>query len=206
MENNDSHEYPWIEIRDAVTNPSPYLDVILQMSPGEIITLFREAEAREREAETSEDADDNEFYRWQNIATDINHALEQLPQRDLEHARAVYAAFASSALDVDREKGAYTAYVIVRFDYEFGMQLWDRLLRDRNRDVRLLAREPLELYLGREEFAEEGLSRLGLTWKDAYQLMRAFAYAERGWDQYDIGQAAVRRVLEVQLEEPDKPS
>lgn len=191
-----------LEIQNVTQHPSPLLDAIDQIGPGEVVALWREAAARLTEADANEEIEDAEVTRLEDFAIDLDIALWQLPQYNLAHARAVYAAFAESPLDCDRRQGAVIVYTMPRVDRNYGLRLWNQLMRDRSADVRLQAKEALYFYLKEDEYAEEGLSCLGITWRDAYRLLDAYANAERGFSVYELGAAVLQEATESRKERP----
>jgi hypothetical protein len=203
----NGNEWVWLG-NDAETDPSPYLDAILELSPGYVAALSREADARALSQElVPEDEADNSHDWINDITIDIDHALMQLPQRDLNHARAVYSDMAVSHTDEDREKAARIVPAIVPFDHDFGLQLWGRLLSDRSKKVRLQAVELLHLDFdmtgtddNREQHAEDGVRRLGITWRDAFHLMRSYAEGEQGIAPQEIGRIVLDQLLKAEDE------
>jgi hypothetical protein len=193
--------------KDAAAHPSPYLDAILSLSPGDVVEITREAEARSRLEDEGPEQEVDDSRTWSGVAVEIATALKQLPQRDLVHARAVYSVLTDSPFEEVREQAAFIVPAIVPFDHDFGLQLWDRLLADRSATVRLQAFElpgqGFEIHgsdVSPEERSEEGLRRLGMTWRDAFQLTRTYAEAEQGRGQRGIGQIVLDDFLKTQDE------
>lgn len=141
------------------------------------------------------DTDDTISRYHEALATDntylLDAALDALPQHNLPHARAVYTAFAENPLIEIRCTGAMMPQHLTPFDHDYGLQLWNQLIRDVDEEVRFCAYENLRGVLddeqsADEESAERELREYGITWRDAFGLLHSYIRAERGTDHYDI--------------------
>src|SRR6266545_6508837 len=71
-----------------------------------------------------------------NLLSGLGRTIAELPQLDLGFARDVYTAFATSPLAEDRRSGAHYLGYLTRTDHDYGLSLWDQLVRDPDADVR----------------------------------------------------------------------
>lgn len=134
------------------------------------------------------------------LRTQVDHALEQLPSRDLNRARVTYTAFVESPLAVDRLEACYILRYLTRVDRECGILLWDRLIRDQDAEVRSEAKDLLGDYEAAIEsknynLADEALEELGITGPQAAALLDAYAAAEEGKGLFDAGEVALQAVV-----------
>jgi hypothetical protein len=207
LDNDPSSKYrKWANTPDAHQSPSPMLSTIEGISAEEVIELRREARLNDEHEERP--LVDESGEPTQPHLVNVDRAIRQLPQRNLPHARVVYRAFAESETPDDRQQAASFMFRMVPYDRELGFGLWHQLTRDENRRVRLQAIDPLQTFLGQAlsyEEAEEGLVKLGISWRDAYTLMESYSYTERGIDLVAsgaIGSSALHSLIEPGEREP----
>ncbi|WP_173155629.1 hypothetical protein [Phytohabitans suffuscus] len=128
----------------------------------------------------------------------MERTLERLPEHDANFGREVYTALAESADHINRGLAGSWVGNLTRVDHDYGVMLWDRLVRDEKSSVRY------EAYAGglragvaaiadmSREVAEEKLSAIGLTLLDGIDLFRAFEYARQGHNLHALGDRARR--------------
>lgn len=168
----------------AETHQSPEVKTISLdgFSPAEIVAAYREARSR-------------------GLRGRINNALSDMTERDPDRAREVHLAFVDSPLPEDRMGAVYGLIEVTNMDREFGVALWDRLLRDSDPKVRSEARYVLSdfedaLDRSDSEECDRVAAMLGMTWDDGHNLVAAAERAEQGRDIFDLGQNVVQRMLE----------
>lgn len=170
-----------------------------RLSPTEVVTLDRFLRAKQREHDEAVEAgraDDRYEREYAPRIEAVNTALQQLPVSNPGHARAVYAAFVESPLEDDRISGASMIDFLVEADHEYGLVLWDQLVRDPSPRVRLEAYNRLGergLFSDTPEQSESSRERLGIDWYDVARLLDAYIRAEHGTAVYELGDIALRR-------------
>jgi hypothetical protein len=202
-----------VEIPDAEQDPSVFLGIIDQLPVNQVLALWHGISAHdymaseEPEYGTEEAVPywDNETAAAENVYLSLKNALLQLPQRNLDHARDVYTVLAGSPLDRDRREAGFIIRGVVRFDREFGLSLWDQLLRDPVREVRSEAKNSLNALLESSQYANDRLAYVGISWEDAYWLLNAYHEAESGFNVRDVGHITLREVLQMK-QAPGQPS
>lgn len=134
-----------------------------------------------------------------NLNYALSRTLGELPQQDLAFARDVYTAFALSPQMEDRRAAAALIRNLTAVDHDYGLSLWDQLVRDREPDVRGSAIRPVLYY--RQVIKARNAKRvaakraeLGLTSRDAGRLVRSHEAAERGENICDLGELALLRL------------
>lgn len=152
----------------------------------------------------------------------LHFTFESLPEADSGRAKELFHAFANSPRATDRE--TLTNHLIIsltKVDHDAGVTLWDRLIRDSDKDVRGEAERMLHEMLyeaagppydrnpstdtwfsGMHFIARLDEARLnhytGLTREDAYNLLESYAYAENGQYVYDLGREALSKLITAQ--------
>ncbi|MEX5635794.1 hypothetical protein [Parafrankia sp. FMc2] len=108
--------------------------------------------------------------------------IELLPGRNIEHAQGVFSIFVNSTRNVDRRHIAWYISALTEVDRLYGLPLWEQLMCDPDHEVRIAAYNPLESTAIASNTPDQqdkpDLTDLGITWRDAYGLMRAFVRAE----------------------------
>lgn len=159
-----------------------YLAVFDAMDPSEFMTLHRIAG----------DVHDDGLTRSQiqaavcaveesrleyNLYVYTGEYLDILPSRDLDRAKLIYETFAASPRAADRHQVARLCpRELTRVDYQAGVDLWYRLIRDPDEGVRREARDEFKVD------APDLTERWALTREDALRLHRAYWFAEQGVD------------------------
>jgi hypothetical protein len=181
-----------------------------RLHPSEVVALDRYLRSNEREHEQAveEGRQDDYEQRFAPYAAARDHHLTELPGRDPDRARAVYGAFADSPHENDRGSVARMIDSLTAADREYGLVLWDRLIRDPSPGVREEALNQLGDCLGTStaEEAEPALQRLGITWFDVTRLLHAYIRAEHGTgtaDPDELGELALRRLVQPSSEQPE---
>jgi hypothetical protein len=147
----------------------------------------------------------DESYSPMSSASDaILVALKAYPSQTnkLEHARAIYTAHANSPLNVDRQRIGLIMGGLTIVDHDYGLSLWDQLIRDREQTVREPIHEQLKDTL---EATDPGrsLAEDGLTLSEALRLQHSFQQAEAGRNIHDPRREAFDRFLgRLGLSEP----
>ncbi|WP_234531669.1 hypothetical protein [Streptomyces shenzhenensis] len=129
--------------------------------------------------------------------------LDFLPSRSLDRAKLVYETFAASPHVKDRLQVARLCpRELARVDYDAGMDLWDRLIRDPDKIVRREARDEFK------PDAPDLTERWALTREDAVRLDQAYRSAEQGIDLHypfrHAGELALKHFVEL-LDASDEP-
>lgn len=173
-----------------------------RLSPGEVVALDRYLRSKEREHDQAveEGRPDDYEERFAPHLDALGHHLTELPQHDADRARAVYSAFVDSPHEGDRDSAARMIDYLASADREYGLVLWDRLMRDPSPEVREEAYNQLGDCLGARtaEEAEPSLQWLGITWFDVTRLLHAYIRAEHGMDTanpYEMGDLVLRRLI-----------
>jgi hypothetical protein len=127
----------------------------------------------------------------------VSSAIHDLPASDLEKARQVYTAFATSRNASEREDTSYFLLDLVRQDPGHGLQLWKQLISDPVPAVRDAAYFKLGDYLGGDtpEQTESALAQLGISWFDIVNLLDAYVHAIKG-TRTEVGHLALSKALE----------
>jgi hypothetical protein len=178
---------------------NPLDPIIDSLSPGDVIHLHRYLKDAWDDLENRNDP--NEDY-----LSPLRYATEQsigeLPKRNLEHARAVYTGLADSPDINDRVMAGLVVGDLTHVDYEYGLPLWHRLIRDINGDVRDAANfrivdwfEEDVLTPPTREQQEQRATKAGITWHDALWLHQTYLAAEEGHNLYDPQGAVLMRTL-----------
>jgi hypothetical protein len=181
-----------------------------RLHPGDVVALDRYLRSKEREHQQAvkEGRQDDYEQRFAPYAAALDHHLTELPEHDTDRARAVYGAFADSPHESDRGGAARMIDSLTASDREYGLVLWDRLIRDPNPAVRQEALNQIGDCLGTStaEEAEPALQRLGITWFDVSRLLHAYIRAEHGTgtaDPDEMGELALRRLIQPPSAEPE---
>ncbi len=145
-----------------------------------------------------------------NRSWNIRDAMNELPVYAPDRAATLCEALADSPEDEDRVYVARALWAIISNDYEYGLGLWRRMLRDPSRRVRGEAHEGLEGWLHEAMDLDTGMppndilvdeTVVGqLTWFDACNLLRTYIKAEARY----LGAISVSNSAVVQ-EEPADP-
>lgn len=185
-ENLDSPGYREYLEQQAATEAAAeqYIEVMRQMTPMEVVALFRDSYGREDEG-------------GPHAEQILFAAFKKLPEDDLDHARAVFRAFTESPLVNDRRDGAVLLGIgcLTPQDHELGMELMLRLVRDADRSVRHMVMDPFndlpdEMLSPEADTPEinDYLAGLGLTRADVNELEKALMPVDQGYDPpFDLG-------------------
>jgi hypothetical protein len=174
------------------------------LSPPEIVDVHRVLRRHDRAAV---EASKSGVYSLEEhgpgvaLAWGVSQAIDGLPERDLDFARDVYAAFATSPLAEDRRHGAWRINRLTRVDHDYGLELWDQLLRDVDPDVRRAAVWSVRAYRervqkGNRRQMAESAEETGLTSREAARLLRTYEAAERGERICDLGELALLKLTD----------
>lgn len=196
------------------------------LSPKEVVDVYRYAWNSGPDAEVGTPWEEDS----PGLAERLDVALTELPKIDLERAKEIFTAFAESPVPGDRT--ALTNYSVTHLtqaDHDTGVVLWDRLMRDSDKNVRDAAEQMLHEMLHEaagpphEQDPDTGqwlsgmhfIARLdeaqlrkytGLTRQDAYSILESYAYAENGQYVYDLGREALRKLIAAQPEQAQAAS
>lgn len=172
------------------------------LAPAEIVALHNYLDERAINDTCKDDAkvewpeEESAIYGY------LTDAITLLPQHDVKFARAVYTAYAASPDHINRGFIGTHISRLVATDHKYGLNLWDRLIRDAHDGVRYNTYGAL---LGHAEALEDHdydradaeLTKLGISWREARQLLDAYADADRGERVFRLGEMALQRVLEA---------
>src|SRR5262249_48821427 len=159
------------------------------LTPTEVVAVNRYTHDQELAAHGH---DDYQLYR--RYAEGILDAIGELPGRDREHGRAVFAALAGSPDADDRADAAICLPSLLEADHEFGLTLFEQLLRDPSVSVRIEATEHLHgvnVATASETLRDQVVERrseLGLTEDEVDHLHHVHLSAERGEGIYRLGE------------------
>ena len=118
------------------------------------------------------------------VAEYVDQALLDMPKYDVDKAREIYTAMATSPDARLRERAASYVPYFPRYDKEVGYELLERLAADSSFMVREKIRDALSTGIlfaadGVDESNFESLDGMGLTPLEASQLLLAFIEASR---------------------------
>lgn len=165
------------------------------LAPAEVVALHRYVDSRfDERGELPMPDDEERVYRG------MDSALDMLPAQDVDFARAVYTQYAESPDPVDRSVIATKLHHLTLVDHGSGIELWDHLLRDHDRHTRNMAHERFfdyEQALKARDYAraDTALVDLGLSWREARQLLDAYEDAQSGEHIFDLGEVALQRLV-----------
>ena|SRR2546423_13883801 len=165
-----------------------------RVNAGEIVALFRHvidasylwAEQDAAHAQGGPEPDP-QATRLAEYETTVWNFLADLPERDIEKARAVYDTLGHSPRPRDRYRISGLVSYITRADHDFGRGLWADFISDPHPDVRWDAHDQL-MDLLETDYATEipnNLAARGLNSDDLVYLLRKHAMAP-GVRDYDV--------------------
>lgn len=203
---------PIVSPLETVTSPDELHElgaqvqaVLGDLRPTEVVALYNRAYRWDSADYPEEENADLIQYsdRMDNAAVyGITEAICALGKTDIPRFELIATAFADSPLEVDRRESAmYFLDEVTKVSSGVGISLWDRLLRDEDAAVRWEARQALNVNVkdvidyGNLDDAE-ALRQTGMTRAQCDQLIAANEAAERGERIFNLGAAAVRKLLD----------
>ncbi|WP_279927376.1 hypothetical protein [Streptomyces chengmaiensis] len=117
--------------------------------------------------------------------------IGSLSTRHPERAKEIFFSFAGSPLKQERHRVAHLARPLMQVDHDIAIDLWERLLRDPEHEVRAKAFDEME----------DALEDPELTPADIFRLTNAYHEAEQDENLHDpvrhAGELALRRLVSL---------
>jgi hypothetical protein len=160
-----------------------------QMTPQELVTVGRYAIG-------TDDAEESKLLRTlsTDFDGDLSNYLETLPVEDPQRAHLYADAVSQSPLSVDRIGVRDFFGALTKADHDVGIQYWQRLATDPDRDVRYDVSASIDPLRDDDLYERTGLSRL-----EAHGLLRLIEQVDNGERRtHSIGEAALRKLVSLQ--------
>lgn len=171
----------------------------MALTPAEIVAVNRYTHGQELAAR--ERGDNTALQLYSRYAEGIIDAIGELPSRDREHGRAVFETLASSPDVHDRAEVPACLPSLLKVDHDFGLTLFEHLLRDPSGDIRgeagsLLGEVNAATASGKTHAqAIEWRTELGLTEAEVDHLQYVQLRTERGEGIYRLGEVVLQRLM-----------
>lgn len=167
----------------------------------DILALHRVA--TEDGATSSQLVADFDTQRKADVGQLLDVYLDDLPPRNIERAKVIFNLFASSPDVRDRyEISDKRPRILTEHDHDTGIDLWDRLIRDPDPNVRRMAFHELQ------QGNPASIAHWGLDLSEVESLTRSYERAAQGENLHDplryAGELALKKLIE-RLDAPDQP-